>query len=334
MRTLQTAVCATVVAMAALGCRTNNNIVLLERDLRLQEDKIYELQAMLEDCRCAREATIRENESLKQELATTKAAPARPRSIPDVEMPAEMEPPSRKSPPKMETPMPPQIELPEESGAPGLEVSPPSQQQGAVDGIPSQLVINPRLTGGLDLHGAPGDGGILVAFELLDAAGQPVKSAGAVSVVVLDPTQHGAAARVARWNFAPEEIAGHYRQAVVGRGLQFELPWPGAAPKHNELQLFVRFTTPEGQKITAESRLDIRMPAAEGPALGRRSQGWSTAQSPRRAPSDTPRRASRSADRSPSSSRDDADTSEAPASDGSDERPLRQAGRPVWKPYR
>ncbi len=67
MRTLHLAIAC--LAITAAGCRTDNHTVLLERDLRMQEDRIYQLQGCLEDAQMAREATIRENEALKRELA-------------------------------------------------------------------------------------------------------------------------------------------------------------------------------------------------------------------------------------------------------------------------
>jgi len=49
------AILATV-ALALAGCRTDPNVPILERELRLQEDKIYELEAQLAESRAALEA--------------------------------------------------------------------------------------------------------------------------------------------------------------------------------------------------------------------------------------------------------------------------------------
>ncbi len=56
---------------------------------------------------------------------------------------------------------------------------------------PTQLVINTRLTGGMDRDGHDGDEGILVVFEPRDAAGNLVKWPGKVSVVAMDPALEG-----------------------------------------------------------------------------------------------------------------------------------------------
>ena len=115
-------------------------------------------------------------------------------------------------------------------------------------GKATQLVINKRLTGGLDRDGRNGDEGILVVVEPRDAQGRLVKAPGALSVVVMDPAQEGEAGRVARWDFAAHEVHSHFHSTVFGRGLQFELPWPGEPPKNSALRLFVRFITEDGQE--------------------------------------------------------------------------------------
>jgi hypothetical protein len=72
MRTLHLIALA---SLAAAGCGHHKNLTLLERDLRWQEDEIYHLECLLDESDAAREATIRENEALKKELATGDRGP-------------------------------------------------------------------------------------------------------------------------------------------------------------------------------------------------------------------------------------------------------------------
>ncbi len=330
MRTLRVAPCLLLPLLLALGCRTNPNQVLLERDLRLQEDKIYQLQGMLEDACSARESTIRENEALKKELSQSTGPAGTSMQPPAVDMPGA---PSIKPPemPKFEAP---QIELPATPETLPKETG-PTNDEAAVDGSPTKIVFNKRLTGGLDRDGQPGDEGILVAVEPRDDAGRLIKAPGAVSIVLLDPAEQGEQARVARWNYRADEIPGHFHNTPFGHGLQFELPWPGEPPKNRDLQLFVRFTTIEGQKITADTKIDVR-PALAG--AGRAPNTWAASQNARRTPPRT------SVPTHPSASKpardlpsDDAEPSNAPRSDSRADDSLDQAtrsNRPVWKPYR
>ena len=287
MRTLQIALAALV--LAAVGCRSNTNQVLLERDLRLQEDHIYELECMLEDACAAREATLRENEALKRELSGERGpgggAEREPAGLPSAE-PRRL----RESQPKLELPRVEVPELPDSSGAPGvetapgvevspgveqapgveapgLETAPPAEtksskpDEAVLDGPPATLVINKRLTGGMDRDGQPGDEGVMLAVEPRDAAGHLVNGPGRVSVVVLDPALEGEAGRVARWDFQPDEVPSHFHLTPLGRGLHFDLPWPAEPPKNRDLQLFVRFTTLDGKKITVDAPIKVRGPA-------------------------------------------------------------------------
>jgi hypothetical protein len=353
MRTLRFA--AICLAVLVAGCRANNSTVLLERDLRMQEDKIYQLQACLDDAQAAREATIRENEALKQELAGgdrgpgPSGPPARGGADvtpPSVELPGAETSPTPDSPKEIERPdlAPPTIELPEPGATPPT-TTPPGAGQTIIESPPTQLVINKRLTGGLDRDGHNGDEGILVVFEPRDAAGHLVKWPGKVSVVLMDPSLEGEAARVARWDFSAAEVPGHFLSTVFGRGLQFELPWPAAPPRNRELQLFVRFTTQEGQKLTADTTIEVRPPGDAPPPdrqTKRSTEGRSDDSSKERAPR------SRLKARAPSSNapratrapvRTDSAQSSADGEDADDyrEEPPRQATRPErpqWKPYR
>ena len=125
MRTLQFTLW--VLPLLAIGCRTNPNQALLEQESRLLEDRIYQLEGLLDDSCAAREATIRENESLKRELAGGDSGPGREPSrsssgpsmgsSPEAgELPGRS---SRGTAPSLEAPT---IELPEPSDTPPEEI--------------------------------------------------------------------------------------------------------------------------------------------------------------------------------------------------------------------
>jgi hypothetical protein len=332
-------------SLLAAGCGHRNNIVLLERDLRLQEDEIYHLECLLDECEAARESTIRENESLKKELATGDRGPGY--DSPDSGAKSTPPPKQRKrSPgpadePKLEAPT---IELPEPSGVPSVEL-PPASDSGATlgSGTPTQLVIDKRLTGGLDRDGRDGDEGLLVVVEPRDAAGHPVKAVGALSVALMDPSQSGEAARIARWDFAAHEVQSHFHSTVFGRGLQFELPWPGDPPKNSALRLHVRFVTESGQKLNADLPINVKPPRSTAP-LDRQTKGWEPTQSadrPARTPTSRvktpgskpspPRSVDRGTDTHSADSRNENEKAREP--EDVPEQASR-SDRPVWTPYR
>jgi hypothetical protein len=307
MRTLQFALVAAL--LAALGCRSNNTQVLVEQEARMLEDEVYNLEAQLDACCRAKEALARENADLKRQSGG--GSPSSDYRTPAIQLP------SRTSPPRSETPKlePPTIELPESSSdAPPAEMTPPGDEQPAVEGQPTSLSINRRLTGGLDRDGAGGDEGILVMVEPRNKAGQLVKTPGAVSVVVMDPSQAGDASRVARWDFQVHEFDEHFKSSTFGRGLQFELNWPGPPPQSHDLVLFVRYIAGDGTKLTTDAPLSVRL-ASDAPREPR--SRLKSGEGPRKL----------------SASDDEDDT---PGRARRTERSPRQAGgnRPEWRPYR
>ena len=100
--------------------------------------------------------------------------------------------------------------------------------------------------------------------------------AGDVSIAVLDPSKPGPAGKIARWDFKAAEAAKQFRKSGMGRGYSFEIPWPGDPPTSQKLQLFVRFTAPDGRLIQTDMPVTIAPPAPTRPVSGaacRRTRG-------------------------------------------------------------
>src|SRR5262249_1058093 len=154
---------------------------------------------------------------------------------PDLDLPSD-------TPPSLE---PPRIELP----APMSSIPPATnetQLAAAEEPLPLALAapgktaipdnhatyvtLNPLLTGGADLDGQPGDDGLCIVIEPRNAADQCISLAGAVSVVLLDPSRQGDTARIARWDFDAAAVQQALQRTQAARGIKLELPWPAAAP--------------------------------------------------------------------------------------------------------
>ena len=335
MRTLHWALLLAL--FVTLGCRSNPNQLAVEQESRMFEDEVYYLEAQLEDARCAREATIRENEELKKQLANGGSSPAaspRP-SMPRGSATPPPVPGSGRNAPPLEAPV---IELPEPSDSAPSELKSggaPGDEQ-PVEGQPTKLSINKRLTGGLDRDNEGGDEGVMVVFEPRDEQGRLVKTPGAVSVVVMDPAETGHEARVARWDFQAHEVAEHFQNTMFDKGILFELPWTDGQPKHRNLQLFVRYMNADGTKLTSEVPLVVRMPS-DSP----RADGVENASRPTRKTAPNSRLKGRTSSREPRElSAADEETDDTELDD--ERRPARGKGtrqaarpkRPEWKPYR
>jgi hypothetical protein len=322
--------CAPALLLFA-GCRSDGSRELLERELRLQEDRIFRLEDELDDKCRQLDSAHRENQSLKQELRgdggagsspaykASPAMPARPTVPPEVVLPPLVEEPEALSPPesKADTSTPagslyrdegddenrgeappfggdlPSLDEPAPQNDPQPAVDPEpllpdeasplpksrlllggamlqsfSQPAKPLTGDPNQierLALNRQLTGGWNGDGFPGDEGVMVVFEPRDARNQPVEAIGDVSIVVLDPSRIGKAARIARWDFTSDEAAMRYSAGPIGRGFQFELPWASEVPSSRDLRVIVRVTPPDGRHVEADSGIRVTLPLEKDP---------------------------------------------------------------------
>ena len=163
------------------------------------------------------------------------------------------------------------------------------QEPEPIDARVTQIFLNPLLTGGDSLDREPGDDGLSVVIEPRNKQNQFVPQAGKVSVVVLDPSKQGNAARVARWDFDPDTTKDKLNRVSSSRGIHLRMPWPANPPSSNKLHVFVRYETPDGRKLQADREINIAPP-------GQYSNRW-TPRSP-----DRPRHTEQIAKAAPSSS--------------------------------
>ena len=319
--------------LCMVGCKSDLNQQLLERELRMQEDQIYQLQDQLAE-RCALlDRTNSENSSLKKQLGVVDpnaSLPARISIPPGISAPAKplrMAPPAAIAPPVL---VPPSIEVnPLENAPPvtvprmspqSLSVPPPillaptedtttllkkptsvpgaslSDEPGpsfdlpsprtsdllevpleplpdsaaaptvrvlsweeslAEEGRISRIVLNEQKTLAYDANNDGFDDGITVVFEPRDQDERLVRAAGDVSVVLIDTTLSGDAARVARWEIPSKEALTHFRGSTRARGLHLLLKWPQARPVSSDLRLFVRLTSFDGRHFDAETAMPL-----------------------------------------------------------------------------
>ncbi len=173
------------------------------------------------------------------------------------------------SAPQREPATTPATELPPPSG-PALEPRLIPSADGGDPSRVSQITLNTAQTGGYNADDQPGDEGVSVQIEPRDASGTLLRAAGKLSIVVMDPTLSGAAARVARWNFTEEDAAAHHRPGT--EALRFDLRWPERLPQNPNLKLYVRFTRADGQKFDAEQDLRVAIPSRTAAADWTRSK--------------------------------------------------------------
>jgi len=301
------------------GCRTTDpSVQLLESELRYLEDKVYALQDVVHQKDSQIASVRRENESLRKQLGLPEGTQttSQPESLPTPLGGSRIT-----SRPDNDSLTSPVIELgvssnmPElESVAPGPELldGPLLQQfdpeaEVVVDRVVTQMLLNPKLTGGYDADDQPGDDGVMVVIEPQNEAGQYVDSPGPVSVVLLDPAYSGKEAFVGRWDFDTTDSAKYLKRTLLGKGVHLKLPWTEGKPEHESLQLHVRYSTEQGEVLQQKKDIQVDL-------RGNDSSRWT--------PATVPLPAGRTATR-PDASSDDAQ----------DGRPG-LLKKPLWRPFR
>jgi hypothetical protein len=115
--------------------------------------------------------------------------------------------------------------------------------EGTLDEPSSLQIIDPHLLQGRDDDGIAGDDG--VSFMLRFPAGTPL-TGGELSVAAIDPSESGERQRIGLWRYSTDEIRAmakspEGRSAVV---VPMSLSWNLNTPRHDELLLFIRWSSP------------------------------------------------------------------------------------------
>jgi hypothetical protein len=274
---------------AALGCKSDLSHQLLERELRYQEDQIYQLQDELQE-KCARlDMLDGENASLRKQLGVAPGDPVtRPRAgaprtstgpvavPPAIQIPEAIRAPSPAdiplAPPALDnipplpvkpsaSPAPAPLALPEPAEAaaapaPVPAAVPVSYDEPVSDGRPVRLAINHATTTRLDDDGDGASDGIAVTVEPRDANEKLVPAPGAVTITafdVADPTTP-----LASWTIPTEQAATHFRPTTRLRGLHFPLRWTGVPPTGDHVRVVVRIAGPEGAVLETDATIPTR----------------------------------------------------------------------------
>jgi len=166
---------AAAIALCAAGCKSDLNQQLLERELRYQEDQIYQLQDELAE-KCARlESVAGENSILRKQLGVSDADPAAPSRGRRTRAPGV--PPATAVPPAIEIPDLPGLPRggsPAPRGGPPVDLAPPTLE--GVPPLPTEPgPAAPTTDAGSGLSLPP-------AAAVIDPAARPIEAATETAV--------------------------------------------------------------------------------------------------------------------------------------------------------
>jgi hypothetical protein len=277
------------------GCRVDPAIPILERELFRKEREIDELKMSIEDLQdtvqCQERRLARAREEGEGEPTPRHKTPSGDLTPPTSEMPN----PTDRPPPSLTNPGSPPSEdnfrVPADLQKPSRTHPAPSREGPSWDhrrspaplkvdaakadslasAVPftptaqsrqvASITINGNLTCEVSDDGRPGRRGLLVVVEPRDAANRTIDASAELNVAVFDPALDGEAARVARWDFRAADVATSFRRIGSHRAIYLTAPWPGEAPKHARLMLYVRYVTADGRRLETNQWIDIAPPA-------------------------------------------------------------------------
>lgn len=288
------------------GCRVDPNMQLMERDLRLQDQRIFDLEAHLFDCHAVAEAYKRDIAALRERLdeapgkETDDLGPLdtwdaerrlRPKPPSDIAPPAIDEgddPASTQQMPSLDSAQPledfdpdppPPFQGPPLDPADEAETGETSIQQSVDPGSEptSEVLPSPSLTGsGSDVELI----NLRLAMQYQATEGLPLQVEALVEprdaesrrvpaagdVSLMIQAAEGAGQELARWEFEAEHARHLWKKSRLGTGMQFQLPWPGS-PRPGRYRLWVRYVGDDGRKHLGSVDFDV-----DAAALARRPE--------------------------------------------------------------
>jgi len=277
--------CAPLVVLCAIaGCKSDLNQQLLERELRYQEDQIYQLQDELQQKCASLDALSSENATMRRQLGVSPgdslgrpragtSRPASPIAIPPaLEIPEAIQAPTPAAtplaPPTLDNipplpvrpssaPEPTPLSLPEPTAAAPQPVAVPvAYDEPLADGRPARLVVNLAATSCFDDDGDGRSDGIAVTVEPRDASERLVAAPGPVSITAFDTGD--VSTPLATWSLSDEQAAAHFRPTTRLRGLHIPLRWTGLPPAGDHVRIVVRITGPEEAVLETDATVPVR----------------------------------------------------------------------------
>lgn len=252
---------AAAAASIVAGCHGGVETDVMERELRLQEDQIYQLLDQVDQYRMMLEACRQENERLTARLHGDAPPADADRPAPEDDLPDfhDFEPPTVE--PGVPVDVGPETGPMDLDGLPAEDIPSPPEQS-AIPAV-EQVTVQP-------VEMRPGTGAyaarptITALVQPRDAAGDVVQVSGQVSLMIMDTRAKGSAARLGRWDFSPEQAEARWQNSEDRAGMEFSLPWPGGSEEvRGSFQLWARLVLPEGRKLLAHTELDVAQIARE-----------------------------------------------------------------------
>ena len=128
-----------------------------------------------------------------------------------------------------------------------------------------------RLTGGHDYDGAPGDDGITVYLQPVDADGHVIKAAGSITIDLFDLANPDGTQRIVTRRLNVDQTRKAWSDGLWTRHYTIDCPWPEERlPAHREITVRATFTDYlTGKAWTTQQVVTITYPPSPSPVSSR-----------------------------------------------------------------
>lgn len=121
------------------------------------------------------------------------------------------------------------------------------------------LKVNSLLTGGFDRDGKSGDDQVTLFFAPVDHRDEAIAAVGRLDCELIDPVQPVTRQQLGTWSFNAAQLRSAWQTTLGVAGYRLELPWQHP-PKSTELQIRLRFHTPQGESFESSAPVRITLP--------------------------------------------------------------------------
>lgn len=119
-----------------------------------------------------------------------------------------------------------------------------------------------QYTGGADLDAQAGDDGIKVFLRPIDANGDTIKAAGAVTVQLYDLAQGADKTLIGEYKWSVDEVSKAFSGGFLTYHFTFTCPWKSGPPKHAEITVRVEFVDYlTGKTLSVQKLCKVDLPA-------------------------------------------------------------------------
>jgi hypothetical protein len=100
---------------------------------------------------------------------------------------------------------------------------------------------------------------LAIDVEPRDATGAPTDYDGAISIMLVEPTDHEGSEKLARWDYQPADVQAAL-DSSGGERIRFHVELPSDAPVPDESELWVQLLPKQGGRLVAHADIDLQQP--------------------------------------------------------------------------